>query len=603
MSERHARRQRRRAAATTSRRRLARRVTTPMLMGVLALAAVAGPGMTSQATLYAEHALGAVQITGATVGDPVGPLVLSSVDAPVASAQDTFPVTGAWGTPIALTAPDRYLVYRKPVASDSWASTPILETATPTFTDESAAHCASYDYRVYAGFKALRSRIALDETIVNDHAAPIVAGTYIEAAPDGREPVGGFLRPATPFYVYAHISDDCALADATLTVDLRSLGVPNVVQFETIPDDGRITREGVSYNFRAGPFTAAASLPDGAAPTWTIRADDGRGNVANVNGRSATVDGTGPSGTTEAVSDTNWYVGAHAAVRAVGGARVHATIEDAGVGLSAATPTVDASSFAVTPSGRPLHAGSFTTGTTSWSWRSDALIVRALGHDSTRDFTITAVDKLGNVGTITGTAHVDNVGARLTSCSMRSVDALWGLGDTTTLRFSEPVLPSDAVDGWAGTPPVGISAVARDGVLLPDFMQHDTDVFGVYSLGYGWVSSGAVSFNGTTLSRTTDNEFQVTYGASSRDVTIPVGAQPSMTLGGQLRDAAGNRLGLATVPCAPTAGAPEASIEAPPEAPSEAPSGMASETQDIAPPVEQQTSDDVLPADSEQPLA
>lgn len=565
---------------------------------MLALAVVAGPGMTSQAVLRAESTLGTFGFTGATVHDPLGPLLLESLPRATASSAAINPIGGTWGAPataLAGAAAYSYEVQRR--VDTGAANEPAWQTITTTFpaatrfVDPNAAACERYDYRVRAAYLNLRSVGAVQSSIVNDQEAPTVGVTLVEAVPSGAASgVSGYVRPGHTFYVYAQVNDDCGLADGMLTADLSAFGGPTAAPLQARDGGaGRWTRDGISFNFRAGPFTAGTTLADGST-AWTIATDDGRGNRASASGAAAIVDGTGPTGALDAISDTGWYAGAHGSIRPLGGFRVYADVTDAGVGLNGAVH-VDASRVAWGAGAAALDAGSYPVQGRTWSLRSQPLVARFAGG-SQRTMTITAVDRLGNASTITAPAYVDDVQPRLTSCSMSSADHLWGAPDTTTLTFSEPINPADAIAGWDGAGSSVINAVARDGVILPDIMEHDgVGTFGVYSLGRGWVSGGPVTFGGTTLSRSSDTTFVITYGAASRELVIPTGATPRVTIGGGLRDAAGNFLQWSSVACTIAAGAEP--LEA-------APNDAA--PLDAAPPNVAAAGDSEAPLDTEQPV-
>ncbi|MCW2962425.1 MAG: hypothetical protein JWM90_2812 [Thermoleophilia bacterium] len=523
----------------------------------MALAAVVGPGMTSQAALTAERPLGLVHVSGASVLMPTGPLALASVNRPASSSFpiDVQPVHGSWLAPVAgSAAPDAYEVYRRAAesASDEWTSLQRVDTpsggllAPTSFRDTTAVHCAAYDYRVISAFKALRSSGAIEGSIVNDMAAPALEASYVEAQPNGVTALGGYIRPGHAVYVYANVSDDCGSVDLSkLTADVSALGggaaMPLVAGAWT-PNGSATT-----FGFRAGPFTAASGLADGATAvgTWHVNVDDGRGNATQRPGASAIVDGTGPSiASARAINADAWYPNGQRPTLGSGSQfRVFANIAEAGSGLAVSGPSVDSSMVGTHGQGDvQLQAGAWSAGPEGpWAYRSNPRTVRDLTHGSTPTFSITATDRLGNVTTKEFPAYVDNVGPRLRSCTMSSSDIYWNAGDSTTLVFDEAIAPA-FVNGAAIT-----ATVMKDGTIRYGGNLVDTHAVGVLP----WVTGNApVNVDATTTATSDHATWALSYLGGGEAVALPIERSSTMRMSDKLTDSAGNSLQQTDARCA-----------------------------------------------------
>jgi hypothetical protein len=107
--------------------------------------------------------------------------------------------------------------------------------------------------------------------------------------------VPGPVAPGASYLVYADVIDsgNPASGTAAVTADVSALtaGATAVAL-----SSGSWSVGGQPYNFRAGPFTAGATLVDGVAP-FSVRTTDNAGNSATSAGFSATVDGVAPTAT------------------------------------------------------------------------------------------------------------------------------------------------------------------------------------------------------------------------------------------------------------------------------------------------------------------
>lgn len=544
--------------------RRARRATGPLVAGTIALTAILGPGLTSGATLYAEQGLGSLQVTGASIAGPgAGSLRLAPFGSVLpGSSGSRQPVAVTWAPPTTLSMPDSYRVYRRVSGATTWPTEALGAPLTTRFLDESARNCATYDYRVESAYKALRSATAVEATITTDGTAPTIGASYIEAAPAGLAAVRGYVKPGAAFYVYAQVDDDCGLGTGSkLTADLTAFGgsaATPLVAGTFTPGDGS-----QQFNYKAGPIVAG-QLPDGTRG-WTVRATDANGNEAQAAGAAAIVDGTGPTAPTapQAVAAvTDWYAGAHAAIRGHADYRIYAQLQDNGAGVAAGS-TADVRNLTTGASAVALAAGSYQAGpVASWTLRSATITtsVAALHDGSTPGFTIQARDVLGNVSSIPGVAYVDEVGPQLTSCSMQSSDAIWGAGDQTSLAFNEPIVPATAVPGWSGVNAVGIGATAVNDTPSDTITFSSTTLLtggaSKYVLGSrDWVTA-STGLPGTTLARSSDTGWVITFGDGGANVKIPAERSgASIRLSQSLLDAAGNPLDVRTVPCSIAAGA------------------------------------------------
>ncbi|MCW2956600.1 MAG: hypothetical protein JWO69_1469, partial [Thermoleophilia bacterium] len=406
-------------------------------------------------------------------------------------------------------------------------------------------HCNAYDYRVVSAFKALRSAGAIEATIVNDHRAPTVERSWVEAAPTGVAPKGGFIRPGHKVYLYAQIADDCGLDLSKLTVDASALGGGAALPLTKRTAGWSADGAPASFNYRA-EFIASATLTDGATGdgAWHVNVDDGRDNEAVVDGASAVVDGTGPAkvGEPQAVSsDTNWFAGDTASIRAISAFQVYANLSDAGSGL-VGTPRLNASDVGLGANNLAMSAGTYPIGTHTYGFRSADRASRLLGHGSARTFSIAVTDRLGNASTVIGTAHFDNIAPKLVSCTMRSDDQYWGNGDTTTLDFNEGVLPSSALSAWSGAAKT-INATVMNGVFLPDFISYGGNFILSHHLGSrDWITGIKPSRALTSaITATTATQWTISYAGGGQGIDIPSSrSNASILMAAGLRDAAGN---------------------------------------------------------------
>ena len=131
------------------------------------------------------------------------------------------------------------------------------------------------------------------------------AGNSVATAPDWAAPtvaagavlrqgalVPGAIAPGASYYVYASVADsgNPASGVAGVTVDLSSL-TPAATSVALSP--GSWTVDGVSYDYRAGPLTAASGIASPAAFSFNV--SDRAGNSATAGGFSVVVDSTPPA--------------------------------------------------------------------------------------------------------------------------------------------------------------------------------------------------------------------------------------------------------------------------------------------------------------------
>lgn len=543
------------------RRRHARsRFAAPTLLGILAVIAVVGPGTTSMALLTAETAAGSLQVRGATVHAPTS-LTLASVEG--ASAL-TYPVSASWTPPATGAAPSRYVVYRKSASDTSWPAEPTYSSVPVQLLDDdpTLTECASYSYRVVSAYKALRSETALEATVVNDHDAPRLLDSSIEAHPDGRAAVSGFLRPGTTFFVHANVRDNCELAPGTVpTVDVSGLAVGDPVALLRAPMRAAsgAAADGKTYDFVAGPFTARSELADGGAPVWRVRAVDATQHVLDAPGAAAVVDGTGPRVTGHAVSvgDSD-APGGQMEIRPGGSFRIEARITEHGSGVAPGA-TVDTSALtdAAGATATPL-AGSGGTGA-DLPYVSPAHAAKTnLVHASTPPFAFQVTDRLGNVSGDVGTATVDALGPQLAGCALATTGGYLRAGATLTLTFDDDMWTGSLFAGWDGAAR-SINAIAQDGsgdtsdsLTYPGAGLLSGPGQSGHPLGSpSWITGGAVLLHGSIISAA-DRTWTIVFGGDGTDVRVPPTGEragSTISLSTNLRDSAGNALIAGGVPC------------------------------------------------------
>ena len=124
----------------------------------------------------------------------------------------------------------------------------------------------------------------------HDVTAPLVGSAVIAKSGGG---VGGYVRQAGQYYVYANVTDQGSPASGVATVRANVSTVTSGATAVALTA-GSYTVEGVSYNYRSAVQTASNPLSAGAK-AFSITAADAASNAATQGGFSAVVDNTAPS--------------------------------------------------------------------------------------------------------------------------------------------------------------------------------------------------------------------------------------------------------------------------------------------------------------------
>ncbi len=114
-----------------------------------------------------------------------------------------------------------------------------------------------------------------------------------------------------------------------------------------------------------------------------------------------------------------------------------------------------------------LAAGTFTAGGVTYNYRSAELTANS-AIEGSRPYTVTATDKAGNAGTVSGTATVDNVAPTAADIQTANKGTTVGLAeekDTITYTFSEPIEPESVLAGWNGTSTPVVVRLVDNGLL------------------------------------------------------------------------------------------------------------------------------------------
>ena len=120
-----------------------------------------------------------------------------------------------------------------------------------------------------------------------------------------------------------------------------------------------------------------------------------------------------------------------------------------------ATVTADVSGLTGAGASVPLLAGSYSVDGVSYNYRSAPLTADAVLPEGPRSYSITATDNASNAATLSGlSVTVDN--SAPSAADVQTANTGGGtvgraqLGDTLTLRFSEPIDPATVLSGWGG---------------------------------------------------------------------------------------------------------------------------------------------------------
>ena len=231
--------------------------------------------------------------------------------------------------------------------------------------------------------------LSTTQTVTIDKTAPVVAGSAIATTTDTT--VGGFVKQAGSYYIYAQVTDAVGMSSVTANVTNVTTGQSAVALVA-----GSYTLGATSYNYRSAAQTATTPLTAGAK-SYTVTGIDIATNTSGPQTFSVTVDNTAPTVPTAAIaasgSSTAGFVGSSIPYF------VYANVTD-----TSALSSVNASVTNITTgaSSVPLVAGSYSVGATTYNYRS-ALQTSSSGLTAgSKTFTVTAID----VATNTSGAHL-----------------------------------------------------------------------------------------------------------------------------------------------------------------------------------------------------
>lgn len=145
-------------------------------------------------------------------------------------------------------------------------------------------------HTVYAVGSAGSQASATFTVTPHDVTAPVVSSTVIAKSTGG---VGGYIRQAGQYFVYANVTDQGSPSSGILTVRTNVSTVTTGATAVALVA-GAFTVEGVSYNYRTAVQTASNPLAAGSK-AFSITATDVAANVTTQGGFSVVVDNTAPS--------------------------------------------------------------------------------------------------------------------------------------------------------------------------------------------------------------------------------------------------------------------------------------------------------------------
>ena len=224
-------------------------------------------------------------------------------------------------------------------------------------------------------------------------------------------------------------------------------------------------------------------------------------------------------------------------------ARVAEDTGDPASGL--ATVTADVSGLTSAGTSVPLLAGSYSVDGASYNYRSAPLATDAVLPEGPRSYSITATDNASNAATLSGlSVTVDN--SAPSAADVQTANSGGGtvgrpqLGDTLTLRFSEPIDPATVLSGWGGgsTNVVvrmtngGLLGLGNDDVEIRDAANSAALPLGRVDLGRsdyvtGLLGGETVSFGagGTASTMVLDgDEVTITLGSASGSGSVATAA-------------------------------------------------------------------------------
>lgn len=229
-----------------------------------------------------------------------------------------------------------------------------------------------------------------------------------------------------------------------------------------------------------------------------------------------------PAVTTTVISKTGTtYLTGY--IRQGGVYRIYANVSDAGNPASGvSTVTADVRSITSGSAARPLTAGTFSIGASTYGYRSANLTANASLAEGAYAYSITSTDANGNAGTQTGfTVTVDNTppaGVDVDTVNGGLLAGTPDAGDRVVFTFSEQMDPATVRDSWTGTS-------ANVTVRITDAAAADIVTIwnsaNTVQLGLGAVDTKADIVSATAV-----------FGASgTRSTIVQSGATVTVTLG------------------------------------------------------------------------
>ena len=240
-------------------------------------------------------------------------------------------------------------------------------------------------------------------SVTVDNTAPVVSAATI--APTGGSALGGFIKQAGTYYVYATATDVSGVASLTANVTNVTTGQTLVALTTT---GGPWTVGATTYTYRSASMTANAVLAAGAK-TYTFTATDNLATAVTTGTFSVTVDNTNPAVTASIIAKASGTVGV---VTQAAGYYVYANASDATAGISSLTANVSTISTGQTAVAMSTVGGPWTVNAVSYSYRSTLTTANAsLTQGALLSYSVTATDNASNTATGSYTVTVDNFAA------------------------------------------------------------------------------------------------------------------------------------------------------------------------------------------------
>jgi hypothetical protein len=143
----------------------------------------------------------------------------------------------------------------------------------------------------YAAWSATTSPPPASFSGAPDWTPPAVTAAAIKKSTSGYS--AGYVRPGGQYYVYAQVATDTGNPPSGLAGVTSNLTGLTSGQSAAALSAGTYSVEGVTYKYRAGPFTVSAAAGN---TTYSVSARDVAANVFTTTSQPVVVDGTAPTG-------------------------------------------------------------------------------------------------------------------------------------------------------------------------------------------------------------------------------------------------------------------------------------------------------------------